>query len=112
MNESFPPASDHIPHAGKMVVGGDGEVMQYSSCAVASTDLRLITVSKMVRIHRLDGKLRPGASALPVGWRVGGRGRGVGLRPTNLVVPGGVSKQTSTQPTRSGILIRIQKHQG
>ena len=27
-------------------------------------------------------------------------GRGVGLRLTNLVVPGGVSKQTSTQPTR------------
>ena len=42
MNESFPPASDHIPHAGKKVVGGDGEV-----------------------------KLRPGASVLPVGWRVG-----------------------------------------
>ena len=39
--ESFHPASDHIPHADKMVVGGDGEV-----------------------------KLRPGASVLPVGWRV------------------------------------------
>ena len=30
-------------------------------------------------------------------WRWG---RGVGLRLTNLVVPGGVSKQTRTQPTR------------
>ena len=73
--EFFPPASDHIPNAGKKVVGGDGEV-----------------------------KLRPGASVLPMGWSVGAGatawgcglfrfaprwmasvagawGRGVGLRP-------------------------------
>ena len=73
--ESFPPASDLFPIVGNMVVGGDGEV-----------------------------RLRPGASALPVGWRVGAGatalgcglfifaprwmasvagawGRGVGLRP-------------------------------
>ena len=50
--ESFPPASDHIPHAGKMVVGGDGEV-----------------------------KLRPGASALPRWLACGGRGHGMGLWP-------------------------------
>ena len=24
----FHPASDHIPHAGKMVVGGDGEIAE------------------------------------------------------------------------------------
>lgn len=81
--ESFPPASDLFPIVGNMVVGGDGEV-----------------------------KLRPGASALPVWTTCWGRGHGMGLWLTNLVVPGGVSKQTSTQPTRSGILIRIQKHQG
>ena len=40
--ESFSPASDLFPSVGNMVVGGDGEV-----------------------------KLRPGASVLPVCWRVG-----------------------------------------
>ena len=54
-NESFPTASDHIPNAGKKVVGGDGEV-----------------------------KLRHSASALPR-WRAcWGRGHGMGLWPFQI----------------------------
>ena len=64
-NESFPTASDHIPHAGKMVVGGDGEV-----------------------------KLRHSTSSMPRWLACGGRGHGMGLWLTNLVVQGGVEMQT------------------
>ena len=79
--ESFPPASDHIPNAGKKVVGGDGEVTQICAALVCG---------RRRRGHGMGGC---GLFRFAPRWMdsvAGAWGRGVGLRPTNLVVPGGV----------------------